>query len=99
MAKVSKFDVADHLDNPTTIAAYLSEAFESGDTHFISAAIGNVAKAKGMGNVAEATGLGRESLYKSLSGDVSPAFDTVQKVLTSLGMKLVVEPDDEAKAA
>jgi probable addiction module antidote protein len=99
MAKITPFDAAKYLDNPETIAAYLTEAFESGDTSFIAAAIGDVARAKGMAKVAAETGLGRESLYKSLSGEVSPNFETVQKVLGSFGMKMVVQPDEEARVA
>ena len=99
MAKITPFDAAKYLDNPETIATYLTEAFESGDTSFIAAAIGDVARAKGMAKVAAETGLGRESLYKSLSGEVSPNFETVQKVLGSFGMKMVVQPNDEARVA
>ena len=98
MAKVSKFDVADYLDNPEVVAAYLTEAFESGDTLFISAAIGDVARAKGMASVAANAGVSRESLYKSLSGDTSPAFETVRKILNSFGLKMVVEPVGRRKA-
>ena len=97
MAKVSKFDVADYLDNPEVVAAYLTQAFESGDTSFVSAAIGDVARAKGMASVAANAGVSRESLYKSLSGDTSPAFETVRKVLDSFGLKMVVEPVGRSK--
>ena len=98
MAKVSKFDVADYLDSPEVVAAYLTDAFETGDTSFISAAIGDVARAKGMASVAANAGVSRESLYKSLSGDTSPAFETVRKVLDSFGLKMVVEPVGRRKA-
>jgi probable addiction module antidote protein len=100
MIKVSKFDVAEYLNNPEIIAAYLTEAFATKDQAFIMVAIGDVARAKGMSDVAKETGLSRESLYKSLSGDTKPEFDTVQKVLSSFGLKMIVEPADEsAKAA
>jgi probable addiction module antidote protein len=98
MAKVSKFDVADYLDNPEVVAAFLTEAFESGDMSFISAAIGDVARAKGMASVAANAGVSRERLYKSLSGETSPAFETVRKVLDSFGLKMVVEPAGRTKA-
>jgi probable addiction module antidote protein len=97
MAKVSKFDVADYLDNPEVVAAYLTEAFES-DTSFISAAIGDVARAKGMASGATKAGVSRESLYKSLSSETSPAFETVRKVLDSFGLKMVVGPAGRTKA-
>ncbi|MBN8962907.1 MAG: putative addiction module antidote protein [Rhizobiales bacterium] len=100
MVKVSKFDAAEYLDSPATIAAYLTEAIESNDPAFISLAIGTVAKAKGMASVASEAGVSRESLYKSLSGTTKPEFDTVRKVLNAVGVKLVVEPiDDPVKAA
>lgn len=91
--KTMKYDAAKYLDSDEMIAAYLSEAFADGDPVLVGKALGDVARAKGMSNVAKATGLGRESLYKSLSGDVSPSFDTVQKVIDSFGFRLVVEPE------
>lgn len=99
MLKTKKFDVAEHLDSPEMIAAYLTEALETDDAEFISLAIGTVARAKGMARVAGETGLSRESLYKSLNGQSKPEFDTVRKVLGALGVKLVAEPIDNPKAA
>lgn len=99
MLKTKKFDVAEHLDSPEMIAAYLTEALETDDAEFISLAIGTVARAKGMARVAGETGLSRESLYKSLNGQSKPEFDTVRKVLGALGVKLVAEPIDDPKAA
>src|SRR5689334_6573669 len=92
MVKVTKFDAADYLKTPEQIAAYLTEALETGDSAFICTALDTVARAKGMSNVAKATGLGRESLYKSLSGSTKPEFDTIQKIVNSFGVKLVAEP-------
>jgi probable addiction module antidote protein len=100
MVKVSKFDVAEYLDSPEVIAAYLTGAFAAEDQAFIMMAIGDVARAKGMARVAKETGLSRESLYKSLSGESKPEFDTVRKVLRSFGLRMVVEPAEEpVKAA
>jgi probable addiction module antidote protein len=99
MVNVSKFDAADYLDTPETIAVYLTDAFETNDPAFISLALGTAARAKGMAAVAEAAGLSRESLYKSLNGQSKPEFDTVRKVLAALGVKLVAEPIDGPKAA
>jgi probable addiction module antidote protein len=90
--KTSKFEASEYLDNPRVIAAYITEALESGDAAFIAQAIGDVAKAKGMTSVAAETGLTRGSLYKSFNGTSMPEFETVRTVLDSLGMKLVVEP-------
>jgi probable addiction module antidote protein len=100
MAKISKFDAADYLRTPEQIAAYLTEALETGDTVFLCTAIDTVARAKGMSSVAKATGLGRESLYKSLSGNTKPEFNTIAKVINSFGVKLVAQPiEDERNVA
>ena len=98
MAHFKKFDVAEHLNDAETIAAYLTEALETDDAAFISLAIGTVARAKGMAQVAGEAGLSRESLYKSLNGQAKPEFDTVRKVLAALGVKLVAEPIDPKAA-
>jgi len=99
MAKLSKFDAAKYLDHPDIIAAYLTEALETEDSAFICHALDTIARAKGMTNVAKETGLGRESLYKALSGNSKPEFDTIRKVIGSFGLKLVAEPIDEKKVA
>jgi probable addiction module antidote protein len=41
-----------------------------------------------MTQVARDSGLSRESLYKALSGERSPSFDTILKVVSALGLKL-----------
>jgi probable addiction module antidote protein len=92
MAKTRPFDAAEYLDSPEMIAEYLTEALETDDATFIAKAIGTVARAKGMGAVAEQTGLSRENLYRSLSGDTKPEFETIRKVLGALGVQLVAKP-------
>jgi probable addiction module antidote protein len=92
MAKASKFDAAEYLDNPEAIASYLSEAFETGDDQFIAQALGTVARAKGMAGVAKDTGLSRESLYRSLSIEGKPELGTAMKVLDAFDMQIVVKP-------
>ena len=86
----TRYDVAEHLRNPEEMAAYLEACLEEadGDAAFIAQALGNIARAKGMAQVARDAGLSRESLYKALSGDRSPSFDTVLKVVDALGIKL-----------
>jgi probable addiction module antidote protein len=88
MAKTRPFDAAEYLDSPETIAAYLSEAFETNDPAFITDAIGTVARARGMTSVANEAGLSRENLYKALSSEGRPEFGTVMKVLDSFGVHL-----------
>ncbi|MDD3927372.1 MAG: putative addiction module antidote protein [bacterium] len=95
MAKTftSKYDVAEHLRTPEEMAAYLEACLEEadGDAAFVAKAIGDIARAKGMTQVARDAGLSRESLYKALSGERSPGFDTILKVLQALGLKLHAE--------
>jgi probable addiction module antidote protein len=92
MVKISKFDAADYLKSPEAIAAYLTEAFATDDAAYICTALDTIARAKGMTSVAKETGLSRESLYKSFSGSSKPEFDTVRKVISSFGVRLVAEP-------
>ena len=89
----TRYDVAEHLRNPEEMAAYLEACLEEadGDAAFIAKALGDIARAKGMAQVARDAGLSRESLYKSLSGDRIPGFDTVLKIIKALGLKLHAE--------
>ena len=91
--KTTRYDVAEHLRNPKEMAAYLEACLEeaNGDAAFIAKALGDIARAKGMAQVARDAGLSRESLYKALSGERTPAFDTILKVLGALGLKLHAE--------
>jgi probable addiction module antidote protein len=84
------WDVVDHLDSDEAIAHYLDAVLEEDDPVLLAAALGDVARAKGMTNVSRETGLGRESLYKALSSNGNPEFATVQKVIRSFGLKLHV---------
>jgi len=99
MVKISKFDAANYLKSPQAMADYLSEALATDDAEFICDALDTIARAKGMTQVAKETGLSRESLYKSLSGTTKPEFDTIRKVISSFGLRLVAEPIDESKVA
>ncbi len=88
--KTSRYDVAEHLRTPEEMAAYLEACIEEadGDAAFVAKALGDIARAKGMAQVARDAGLSRESLYKALSGDRSPGFDTILKVIGALGLEL-----------
>lgn len=90
MDKISKFDAADYLDSDEIIAEYLTAALEDENPDVFLAAIGDVAKARGMSAIAQSSGLGRESLYKALAPGAKPRYDTILKVLRSLGVKLTV---------
>ena len=86
----TRYDIAEHLQTPDEMATYLEACFEEadGDAAFIAKALGDIARAKGMAQVARDAGLSRESLYKALSGDRSPSFDTILRVINALGLKL-----------
>ena len=89
----TRYDVAEHLRTPKEMAAYLEACLEeaNGDAAFIAKALGDIARAKGMSQVARDAGLSRESLYKALSGERSPGFDTILKVVEALGLRLHAE--------
>ncbi len=84
------WDPADHLTTADDVAAYLEAALQDGDPQLVAAALGDIARAKGMSQVARDTGLGRESLYKSLSSSGNPELATVLKVISALGLQLHV---------
>ena len=86
----SRYDVAEHLRTPEEMAAYFEACLEGadGDAAFIAKALGDIARAKGMAQVARDAGLSRESLYKALSGERSPDFETILKVVGALGLEL-----------
>jgi len=90
MAKFKRFDISAYLDDDEVIAEFLTAALEDPDPDVFLSAVGKVAKARGMTAIAEQSGLGRESLYKALSPGSKPRYDTVLKVLQSLGVKLTV---------
>lgn len=89
----TRYDAAEHLTTPADMAAYLEAAIEEarGDGAFIAKALGNICRAKGMTQVARDAGLSRESLYKALSGERNPSFDTILKIIDALGLKLHAE--------
>jgi probable addiction module antidote protein len=87
------FDPADYLDNDTVIAEYLSAAVEDPNPDVFLAALGDVARARGMSQIANDAGLGRESLYKALSAGSHPRYETVNAVLRALGVRFAVVAD------
>jgi probable addiction module antidote protein len=90
MAKTQtrRWDAAEHLESEKDMAAYLEAALEQGDATLVAAALGDIARAKGMAQIAHAAGLGRESLYKALAPGGNPEFATVLKVVKALGLRL-----------
>jgi probable addiction module antidote protein len=90
--KTKPWNAADHLKSRADIAAYLEAALEDGDPALVAAALGDIARAKGMTEVAREAGLGRESLYKALSAGGNPELGTVLRVVRALGLKLHAVP-------
>ena len=90
--KVAAFDAAKYLNNPKLISKYLNDALATDDSAFATQAIGNLARAHGMGAIAGKANVDRAGLYRSLSGNMDPAFGTVLKVLTALGIQFVAKP-------
>ncbi len=91
-AVTTVWDPAEHLETEEDMAAYLEAALEEGDPALIAAALGDIARAKGMTQVAREAGLGRESLYKALSPNGNPEFATIMKVVSALGLQLHAAP-------
>jgi probable addiction module antidote protein len=87
-----EFDVARHLTGETAIAAYLTDILEAGDAGLLAAALGDIARARGMGEIAKGAGLTREALYRALRPGAAPRLDTVTRVCAALGVRLVAQP-------
>ena len=90
MNKLTTFDISQYLDSKEIISEYLTQILEEGNMDELLEAIGYIAKAKGMSQIASETGLGRESLYKTFQEGSKPRFETVMKVLHSLGIQIKV---------
>jgi len=89
--KLLRFDAARYLTNDKAIAKYMTAVLEANDSDLLLAALGDVARARGMSQVAKDAGLGRENLYKALAPGAKPRFDTVLKVTRALGVKLTAQ--------
>ena len=90
--KILPWDAAEYLNSEEEMAAYLEAALEEGEASLIAAALGDIARARGMTQLAQDTGLGRESLYKALSQSGNPEFSTILKVIQALGLRLHASP-------
>jgi probable addiction module antidote protein len=90
--KTKRWDPAEHLDSEEAIVAYVDAALADGDPSLIAAALGDVARARGMSRVARDTGMSRESLYKALNANGNPEFGTVVRAMKALGLRLTASP-------
>lgn len=93
MKDIKPIDILEYLDNEAVIAEYLSAALEENDMQLFLSVLSDVAKAQGMSKIAANAGLNRQSLYKTLSGDVKPQFDTIMKLTAAAGFKISFNPE------
>lgn len=82
------------LDSEEAVAAYLTDILQANDAALLAAALGDIARARGMTGIARSAGITREALYKALRPDSAPRFDTVRRVCAALGVRLVAQPID-----
>ncbi|MGV6872560.1 addiction module antidote protein [Pseudochelatococcus sp. B33] len=90
--KTTPWDVTEYLDSEEAIAHFIEAVLEENDPALLAAALGDIAKARGMTQIARETGLSRESLYRALSREGNPELGTVMKVMKALGLRLTAEP-------
>ena len=92
VADLPEFDATPYLDSEVAIAAYLTDILQANDAALLAAALGDIARARGMTEIAKSAGITREALYKALRPDSAPRFDTVNRVCAALGVRLVAQP-------
>jgi probable addiction module antidote protein len=92
LTELPAFDAAQYLDSEATIAAYLTDVLAANDASLLAAALGDLARSRGMAEISKSAGITREALYKALRADSAPRFDTVSRVCAALGVRLVAQP-------
>jgi len=92
IADLPVFDMADYLDDEEKIAQYLTLIMQEDEPALLTAALGDVARARGMTQLARQCGLARESLYRSLAPGGNPSYATVSRVMRALGLQLTAQP-------
>ncbi len=90
-ADLPEFDATPYLDSEVAIAAYLTDILQANNAALLAAALGDIARARGMTEIAKSAGITREALYKALRPDSAPRFDTVSRVCAALGVRLVAQ--------
>lgn len=92
IADLPDFDMAAHLKDNEDMAAYLTLVMEENDPAMLAAALGDIARARGMSEISRAAGITREALYKALRPGSHPRFETINRVCAALGVRLVAQP-------
>ncbi len=90
--KTEPFEFASNVQSKDDIAMYLSIFLEENGVDGLTQALQYFAKAKGMSQIANETGLNRQSLYRTLTAEGKPKFETIDKIVHALGFKLTIEP-------
>ena len=90
-AELAEFDAAQYLDSEDSIAAFLTDILAANDAGLLAEALGDIARARGLTEIAKSAGISREALYKALRPGSAPRFDTVNRVCTALGVRLVAK--------
>lgn len=88
ISDLPEFDITQYINSDADVAEYLRQVLEEGNPSELAAALGHIAKARGMTEIAKASGIKREALYKALRPGSKPRLDTVQRVCKALGVKL-----------
>ena len=94
VSELHEFDAAEYLNSDEDVAAYLTTILDENDPALLAAAIGDIARARGMSQVARDSGIAREALYKALRPGSEPRFETISRVCAALGVRLVAQPID-----
>ena len=92
VSELQDFDPAEYLESEEAMAEYLTAIIEENNPALLAAALGDIARARGMTEIARASGITREALYKALKPGAQPRFDTIARVCTALGLKISVAP-------
>jgi probable addiction module antidote protein len=92
VSELPEFDASEYLSSEEDVAAYLTTILEENDAALLAAALGDIARSRGMTQVAKDSGITREALYKALRPGSEPRFDTVSRVCAALGVRLVAQP-------
>jgi probable addiction module antidote protein len=92
VSELTEFDAAEYLNSDEDVAAYLTTILEENDPALLAAALGDIARARGMSQIAKNSGITREALYKALRPGSEPRFETINRVCTALGVRLVAQP-------
>ena len=98
VSELAEFDAAEYLNSEEDVAAYLTTILEENDPALLAAALGDIARSRGMTQVANDSGITREALYKALRPGSEPRFDTINRVCAALGVRLVAQPVHHAAA-